>query len=270
LGFLLLHLKKERPEVLGLLETLGQMQLMALNALLLFDAIFIFFLFLVSVSCLLYYLPLVPPSRSSSSSHSSHHHTHSSLPDEETEEPEEEEEDASATDNLRRKDHNIPARHHRCQPMKHPDHTRISMECGEDGETLESALLDYSSSQRREVGDTNPDNYDDDDDDNADDEKIPKLHRGYHNHSHYNHHQLLLHHHHHHHHECSGDEGEDLLLSYSEAETNQGTLQQLYHAAASVIPDDPATHIIMTPEQKTYCSLSRKEKGYEAVPIQTV
>lgn len=42
------------------------MQLMALNALLLFDAIFIFFLFLVSVSCLLYYLPLVPPSRSSS------------------------------------------------------------------------------------------------------------------------------------------------------------------------------------------------------------
>jgi len=40
------------------------MQLMALNALLLFDAIFIFFLFLVSVSCLLYYLPLVPPSRS--------------------------------------------------------------------------------------------------------------------------------------------------------------------------------------------------------------
>ena len=37
------------------------MQLMALNALLLFDAIFIFFLFLVSVSCLLYYLPLVPP-----------------------------------------------------------------------------------------------------------------------------------------------------------------------------------------------------------------
>lgn len=41
------------------------MQLMALNALLLFDAIFIFFLFLVSVSCLLYYLPLVPPSRTS-------------------------------------------------------------------------------------------------------------------------------------------------------------------------------------------------------------
>lgn len=41
------------------------MQLMALNALLLFDAIFIFFLFLVSVSCLLYYLPLVPPTRSS-------------------------------------------------------------------------------------------------------------------------------------------------------------------------------------------------------------
>lgn len=41
------------------------MQLLALNALLLFDAIFILFLFLVSVSCLLYYLPLVPPSATS-------------------------------------------------------------------------------------------------------------------------------------------------------------------------------------------------------------
>lgn len=33
------------------------MQLLALNALLMFDVVFVFFLFLVGVSCLAYYLP---------------------------------------------------------------------------------------------------------------------------------------------------------------------------------------------------------------------
>lgn len=36
------------------------MQLVAINSLLMFDVVFIFFLFLVGVSCLVYYLPQQP------------------------------------------------------------------------------------------------------------------------------------------------------------------------------------------------------------------
>ena len=47
--------KNTRPDVLH--QTTNNMQLMTFNSLLMFDIVFIFFLFLIGVTCLVYYLP---------------------------------------------------------------------------------------------------------------------------------------------------------------------------------------------------------------------
>lgn len=57
------------------------MQLMTLNSLLMFDVVFIFFLFLVGVTCLVYYLPPGKPVKRNINRHhcyhQHHHHSHS-------------------------------------------------------------------------------------------------------------------------------------------------------------------------------------------------
>lgn len=56
------------------------MQLMTFNSLLMFDIVFVFFLFLVGVTCLVYYLPPARSATSKSCRHHSHyHHQHHSL-----------------------------------------------------------------------------------------------------------------------------------------------------------------------------------------------
>ncbi|CAD7077876.1 unnamed protein product [Hermetia illucens] len=58
------------------------MQLMTFNSLLMFDIVFVFFLFLVGVTCLVYYLPTggggASKQHNQSHSHSQHHHDHES------------------------------------------------------------------------------------------------------------------------------------------------------------------------------------------------
>lgn len=52
------------------------MQLMTFNSLLMFDIVFVFFLFLVGVTCLVYYLPPSKTSHSANCRHSQHGHQH--------------------------------------------------------------------------------------------------------------------------------------------------------------------------------------------------
>lgn len=57
-------------------ELLYNMQLMTFNSLLMFDIVFIFFLFLVAVTCLMYYLP---PSKIKRKSHFDKRHSQQSI-----------------------------------------------------------------------------------------------------------------------------------------------------------------------------------------------
>lgn len=52
------------------------MQLMTFNSLLMFDIVFVFFLFLVGVTCLVYYLPPARHTSAKSCRHHSHYHHH--------------------------------------------------------------------------------------------------------------------------------------------------------------------------------------------------
>lgn len=52
---------------------------MTFNSLLMFDIVFVFFLFLVGVTCLVYYLPPARTTAAKSCRHHSHYHHHHSL-----------------------------------------------------------------------------------------------------------------------------------------------------------------------------------------------